>query len=86
VRDARFEEMKPANEGADADAHGNCRLFVVSSAMPLIFSDDVMLKSKLGPVLDLRLSWASVSNPSPSPLFGRREAGVLILVVFQSGL
>jgi hypothetical protein len=62
--------------------------FVVSGAMPLIFSDDVMLKSKLGPVLDLRLFWASVSNPSPSPspLFGRREAGVLILVVFQSGL
>jgi hypothetical protein len=80
--------MKAANEDADADAdvHGNGRLFVVSGAMPLIFSDDVMLKSKLGPVLDLRLSWASVSNPSPSPLFGRREAGVLILVVFQSGL
>ena len=74
------------DEGADANAHGNCRLFVVSGAIPLIFSDDVMLKSKLGPVLDLRLSWASVSNPSPSPLFGRREAGVLILVVFQSGL
>ena len=32
--------MKAANEGADADAHGNCRLFVVSGAMPLIFSDD----------------------------------------------
>jgi hypothetical protein len=82
--------MKAANEDADADAdvHGNGRLFVVSGAMPLIFSDDVMLKSKLGPVLDLRLSWASVSNPSPSPspLFGRREAGVLILVVIQSGL
>jgi hypothetical protein len=82
--------MKAANEDADADVHGNGRLFVVSGAMPLIFSDDVMLKSKLGPVLDLRLSWASVSNPSPSPspspLFGRREAGVLILVVFQSGL
>jgi hypothetical protein len=78
--------MKAANEGADANAHGNCRLFVVSGAIPLICSGDVMLKSKLGPVLDLRLSWASVSNPSPSPLVGRREAGVLILVVFQSGL
>lgn len=49
--------MKGADEGADADADadGNCRLFVVSGVIPLIFSDDVMLKSKLGPVLDLEV-------------------------------
>ena len=49
--------MKAANEDADADAdvHGNGRLFVVSGAMPLIFSDDAMLKSELVPVLDEEL-------------------------------
>lgn len=61
--------MKAANEDADADVHEHCRLFVVSGAMPLIFSDDVMLKSKLGPVLDLRFVLGlGIESVSVSPL------------------